>query len=135
MKNFEIDAELMEGSALIKQSKKVMGLPLYNKIVKYCAKYIDSREVDISGGYFKFGMVIGNNVANQKMADNIWSEMIDKYGDDADATKHIKKVLGTILMICVANDSRQWVYKDDPDKQIKKQKDEVPEPTEYFMFE
>lgn len=130
----KIDSDSLENSKLLTQAKKPMGAKLYNRIMKYFTKYVADRDIEVSGGYFKFAMVIGNKVENQKEADYIWNEMLLIFGDDSESVNHIKRVLGTMLMLSVVNDDRKWCYKDDPDKKLKVKADEIPDPTEYFCF-
>jgi hypothetical protein len=135
IKGFEIDADSLENSDLIIQAQKVMGKRLYTMANRVFREYTESRDEAVSGGYFKFAMVLGDSAFSSKHdVDYLWERMGQLYGTNKASSDFIKRVLGTICMLAVARDPRPWAYKDDPDKKKKVADDEIPDATEYFIM-
>lgn len=135
-KTFSISPDKLEKSDFIKNAQKKMGMSTYNKAKRIFTEYISSRNIVNSGGYFQFAFIIGESgQAPKKDVDSLWERMENIYGTDKIGYETIKRVLGTICMICVANDSRCWFYKEDMEKREKKMHDEKPDANEYWMVE
>lgn len=130
-KKFNIDAESLESSQLIVKAKRNMGSKLYGMAIRVFTEYVESRDISDSGGYFKFAMAM--NDSTKRDSDYLWDRMIQIYGVGKQSEDYIKRILGTICMICVAKEGRRWLYKDDPDKKQKLEIGEIPTATEYFL--
>lgn len=133
-KTFFVEASALETSDLLQKSKQKMGSKLFNMAVRIFTEYVSSRTREKSGGYFHFGMILGDSgQASKKDVDYLWSRMYEIYGKRPDSHDLINRILGTICMMCVAGDPRKWAYKDDMDKQEKLYNNEIPDANEYFI--
>jgi len=59
--------------------------------------------------------------------------MNEIFGNTKEANNYINRCLGTVLMATVAEDQRCWYYKDDPEKKVKLEDEEIPDPNQYFI--
>lgn len=133
-KTYPIDATSMEKSGLVLKAKKDMGTKLFNMSKRVFKEFIQTKDRSLSGGYFKFAFVVGDSgQAPKKDVDYLWNRMVEIYGDSQESVNHIKRVLGTVCMICVAGDSRSWFCRIDPEKKEKLAVGQIPEATEYWM--
>lgn len=133
-KPFFINPDDIENSHFIIHNRKKIGEKLYGMAKRVFTEFISSRDENYSGGYFHFGMILGNaGLASKKDVDYLWHRMKEIYGDTDLANDMINKILGTICMICVANDYRTWVYKDDMERKEKLANNEIPDANEYFI--
>jgi len=133
-RRFQVCPVSLGESDLLNKAKKEMGVKLYNMAVRVFTEYVGSIDESVSAGYFKFAFVIGESgQAPKKDVDYLWNRMVEVYGDEKRSVDHIKRVLGTICMMVVADDPRNWVYRDDMDKKFKIAQGQVPEATEYWV--
>jgi len=133
-RTYDVTPKQLENSDLLKLARKSMGEEFYLQVLGAFHVFIKSRTKENSGGYFLYASLMnGCDTAPKSEMDKIWQKMEELYGDDEDAHNYINRVLGTICMLCAAMDDRPWYFKDDPDKQEKLSRDEIPSANEYFL--
>jgi hypothetical protein len=131
-KTYSISPKTLEDA--LENERKRMGEKLFGMAVRVFTEYISTRKEENSGGYFQFAFIMGRmGQAPKKDVDYLWKRMIDIYGTGDIAGDTIHKVLGTICMMCVAKDPRNWVFVEDPEKKEKLDRDEIPSANEYFI--
>ena len=133
-RSFKIDPIGLDESDILSKAKKEMGKPLYGMANRVFSEFVQRQDESISAGYFKFAFIIGDSgQAPKKDVDYLWQRMEEIYGTSDRSYDFIKRVLGTICMKCVAEDKRQWVYRDDMDKKKKLASGDIPDATEYWV--
>lgn len=116
---------------ILKKVKNSMKKVTYDAIVLRLRNIVSEIDVNMSGGYTVFGMIMGDQSYISK-ADHkyIWDSMEKVFGNDVSS---IKKALGTMLMWCFATDHSNWLCIMDPDKQEKMMNGQIPDSTQYFI--
>jgi hypothetical protein len=133
-KSFYIEPKTIENSEFLIHNRNKMGEKLYGMAKRVFTQYITEQDENYSGGYFHFGMILGNSgQASKRDVDYLWRRMKEVFGESDESYDIINRVLGTICMMCVASDSRPWVYRDDMDRQEKLDNNEIPDANEYFI--
>ena len=117
-----------------KNIKTKSGSSVYDDTVTLFQKFLDERDHP-KNSYLKFGMIFGDQSERLEKADEIWEYYSNRYNADQDsqALDFVKKLLGIILMITVAQDEGEWEYEPDPDKQLKLGNQETPDATIYNL--
>jgi len=133
-RTYFVEASSLEDAGILQKARKRMGMKLYNMAIRVFTEFITNQDENKSGGYFHFGIALGESAKSPKKdVDYLWRRMIELYGDGDEANDTIRRVLGTICMMCVAKDSRTWCFKDDMDKKEKLEHNEIPDANEYFI--
>ena len=131
--NTHIDSVKWRQKDIITSCVKKINIRSFNMLERILGTYVKNRDQNISGGFFKLGMIIGDSPeAPGKDVDRLWDRMTDKYGTDKYGIEAIKKTLGTLLMILIAEDTRNWVWEPDPEKIERQIRGEKPEGNIYY---
>ena len=125
--------EGLDKSGLVLVAKSKMK-GTFDFAVELFSEHIKKVKKENSGGWIKFAVIVGHrHQAPTEDVKRLWDEMMSIYGDDERSIIHIKMILGTICMMCFAQDKREWWVKLDPEKNLKKSLGEVPDAAVYFL--
>ena len=56
-RRFYMNIDSLKNSDLLKRARKTMGMKLYNMAIRIFKQSIESRDISISSGYFKFALI------------------------------------------------------------------------------
>jgi len=139
--SFELDWENLM-NRMKTPFKKMESLKLRDsnllKIAENLAEKAINKRDKVNNSFLIFGMVFGDHAEDIKEADYIWENFWNLLDGDRNpklVEAHIKKVLGTLLMIKIAQDSGIWEWEPDQDKKNKLSINEVPDAAIYNLRE
>ncbi len=128
-----IDPTVWYKKEIIRNCIDRVGKRSFDMLKRILKTYVNNRDQDKSGGFFKLGMIIGYEAESPvKDVDRLWNRMLTIYGEDEYGVQATQKTLGTLLMIIIAEDDRHWVWEPDPEKFDKQQNGEKPDGNIYY---
>ena len=138
---YEVDADNLKAKNSVSITRLANAKSSWSKhsILKDCrdlCKKSIKKRTEPGNSFMLFGMVFGENAEDIDTADKIWADVWKLYNGDKDPDfifDLLRRLLGTILMIEVAEDSGTWEYEPDPEKRDKLAGGEKPDAAIYNL--
>lgn len=135
-RTFKIFESDFTDTKFMKKIQRDLGVKLFHECEQVFSDYLNHCvDENQSNGFFVFGKIVRDEkLGIGKRISNVWSQMEGIYGKGKINDDHIRRVLGTICMLQVIRDDRQWACKQDIDKKEKLMDGEIPDATEYWIL-